>query len=480
MTRKKATLSLETTIETLSAKGNGLGLYKHPCGKDWVVEVPFAIPGDRVLASVYKKKSGVCHGRLEALITPSPLRQIPRCSHFGICGGCRWQQMSYEHQLLTKANYVRACFGGLLTESVSLRSIVPCDDYWQYRNKMEFSFSQDGKGEKFLGLIMDSSRGKVMNNTECHLVRGWFAALLTVMRQWWDSSGLSAYYPPKDLGSLRVLTLREGMKTRDKLVMLTVSGNADFALNKEQLNSFTSCVKNFMERDYPDDPVSIFLRIQQACKGKPTSFYEMHLYGPEYLREELSIQVHPGVPPERLSFHISPSAFFQPNTFQAEKFYSLALQMAEATKNSVVYDLYCGTGTIGLSIAKHVKQVVGIEISPEASLDARANASLNQITNYTIRCGSVGNLPGKESEEGMDMPDIVLVDPPRVGLDAQAINYLLALKAEKIVYISCNPKTQASDIATMVSKGYRLKIVQPVDQFPQTVHIENIALLVRE
>lgn len=478
---KKSFPTIEVQILHLTAKGNGVGLYNAPSGNQWTVEVPFAIPGDLVRARIYKKRSGIHYSFLEEVIEPSKSRKKPRCIHFGVCGGCRWQQMSYADQLMWKESYIRTCFGEMLNE-VQLGSIIPSDKEWEYRNKMEFSFSQNAKGERFLGLMMDSSRGRVMTITDCQLVRQWFMTALEAVRKWWHDSGLQAFHPYKDSGSLRVLTVREGMRTQDKLVMLTVSGNPDYALEKTHITSFVQAVKEAIETNFPaEGKLSIFLRIQQACKGKETNFFEMHLYGPDHYSEKMHVQSAPEEDAERLTFHISPSAFFQPNSSQAEKFYSLAIQMAGANKNSVVYDLYCGTGTIGLSIARHVKEVVGIEVSPESALDARTNASLNGIKNYSVLCGDVRHvLKSVFDDKLVSPPDILIIDPPRAGLDARALLHVLAFQVPKIVYISCNPKTQAADAEKIIAAGYVLKAIQPVDQFPHTVHIENIIILERK
>lgn len=476
--KKKNYPLVDLTINRLSPKGNGIATYQHPAGIEWTVEVPFTIPGDVVKAKIYKKSKGLHLSSLEEIITPSPHRQAPRCVHFGICGGCRWQQMSYSDQLQWKQKSVQHAFKAMLNDQIIFSPIVPSDHEWQYRNKMEFSFSQNAQGEHYLGLMVDAGRGKVLNLTECHLVHPWFVTVLEAVRKWWADSDLKAFHPYRNTGSLRVLTVREGMHTGDKLVMLTVSGNPDYALTKEQITSFTETVKEAIEPTFPRDQLSIFLRIHQAVKGTPTSFYEMHLYGPDHLNETMQVTNASRQPGERLTFNISPSAFFQPNTDQAEKFYSLALQMADASKSSVVYDLYCGTGTIGLSLASHVKHVVGIEASPEAALDAKTNAALNNIKNYQVFCGDVRHvLKTVFTEKELPPPDILIIDPPRVGLEAEALEYVLAFNVPTIVYISCNPKTQAANVSEMLEAGYHITAIQPVDQFPHTVHIENIVIL---
>ena len=213
----------DVKITEWTKKGNGLGTAVDN-DKRWI-EVPFSAPGDVVRAQLHRKRSGVYKGRLEEVLTPSPLRQAPKCLHFGVCGGCRWQHISYAEQLKIKQEHVETLFAPLKDPHTKFIPIEPCASPWNYRNKMEFSFSSDIKGEQFLGLIMDSSNGKVLNLQECHLVNPWFTELLGAVREWWKHSHLLAYYPPKNAGSLRTLTVREGMRTGDRLVMLTVSGN---------------------------------------------------------------------------------------------------------------------------------------------------------------------------------------------------------------------------------------------------------------
>jgi len=465
MPRKKSEKTVQVSIKELSKDGNGVGVWEE---SPTPVEVPFTCPGDVVLAKIRNKRSGKYHGQLLEVLQPSKERIQPRCIHFGYCGGCRWQHFSYERQLQLKQLFLQNILAPLLTAGVTLLPIMPCESPWAYRNKMEFSFSSDKKGNRFLGLMLEGSRGKVFNLTECHLVNPWMAEALKAVREWWADNGLTAYHPPTNQGSLRTLTLREGLSSGDRLAMLTVSGNPDFALSKPQLEAFTAYLRASVEPIDPQLNFSVFLRIQQILKGKPTEFYEMKLYGAEGLRETLN----------GLYFMVSPSSFFQPNSKQAEKIYQAALEMANVRGEEVVYDLYCGTGTLGISFAKHVKQVIGVEISEESALDARTNASINGLKNVTIFGGSCAAVLHKIREEkNLPKPDIVLLDPPRAGLDEKALEELLMLDGHTLIYISCNPISQARDLKALLEKGYRLIKIQPVDQFPQTIHLETVALL---
>ncbi|PJD96761.1 MAG: 23S rRNA (uracil(1939)-C(5))-methyltransferase RlmD [Parachlamydia sp.] len=478
MGRAKHSQHAELGIVEFSKKGNGIGFIKQN-EKLLPVEVPFTIPGDHIQASVQFKRRKAS-AQLVEISTPSPMRIAPKCSHFGICGGCRWQQLSYEEQLRLKEQKINGLFSSHLKATKSILPIIACEDPWQYRNKMEFTFSSDLSQNKFLGLIMDSSRGKVINLSECHLTNPWFIDLLNATREWWSGSTLDAYHHYRNTGSLRTLTAREGQRTGDRMVILTVSGNPDYALSKADLEQFVSTLRNAIEPHNQAGKLSIFLRIQQLAKGMATQFYEMLLYGPDKIRENLFIQNVSGEPATELEFKISPAAFFQPNTRQSERLYSLAIQLASISHLDVVYDLYCGTGTLSICLAKKAKMVLGIEICPEAVLDAEANAVQNTCANVRFLCGTVHEQLVKIAEENLyPSPDLVVVDPPRAGLDPHTINQLVKLNPKKILYISCNPVSQEENVKDLIAHGYSLDVVQPVDQFPHTVHIENIVVLAR-
>ncbi len=477
MAKRNPQQSVEVDITSFSKKGHGFGLTADE--KLRQVEVPFTLPGDKARALLQRKRGGTFTSRLEEVITPSPLRIEPRCQHFGVCGGCRWQQLAYTEQLKIKQAQVEALFCHLLDPGVVFHPILACDPPWHYRNKMEFSFSSDATGRQFLGLIIDGSRGKVLNITECHLVNPWMVQTLQATRAWWHESGLAAFHPHYNKGALRTLTVREGMRTGDRAVMLTVSGNPEDALNRQQLDSFVAFLRDAIEPLTPENNLCIMLRIQQAVKGKETTFYEMLLYGPDHIREVLNVQVAPGGNIDALTFSVSPSAFFQPNTRQAERLYSLGLQLLDIPADSIVYDLYCGTGTLGICAAKYAKLVIGIEISPESSLDARSNAANNGLDNVHILTGSARDvIKGIRDNHTFPLPDVVMVDPPRAGLDAETLTHLAELRPGKLLYISCNPVSQAENIKELKAMGYQIAAIQPVDQFPHTIHVENIVLLV--
>ncbi len=438
---------MEALIQKFSLKGYGVA--------DGV-EIAHAIPGDRILFEITRKKRLPQKGRLLEILSASPDRIETRCKHALICGGCCWQQMNYPAQLRIKEERVEKAFGK------KSDPIIPCENDWGYRNKMEFTFSENRARTRFLGLMIAQAEPYVFNLTECHLGANWFADVVASVRSWWEGVQIQAYNPPLDTGALRYLTLRNAIRTDQKMAILNVSSNPEYALSRKDLDGFVKAVQEAVEGS-----VSVFLRIHQAKKGRPTKFYEMHLHGPDHIVEELHLEM------ARLSFKISPSSFFQPNTIAAEKLYNTALSMIDQA--DVVYDLYSGTGTLGMAASQKAKQVIGIELSPEAVIDAEENILRNQIQNMKMIQGDVGKVLTKLLDE--KIPDVVILDPPRAGLDSLALHHLKTLQPKKIIYISCNPITQAENVSELMKVGYQLKRLQPIDQFPHTYHIENIALL---
>ena len=356
------------------------------------------------------------------------------CKHFGVCGGCKFQNVEYDQQLEMKEEMVRQLFG-------DVRPIIGCKSEWRWRNKMEFSFSQNKAGDRFLGLMMRNKRGRVVTLDECLLTSEWFVQTLQDVYAWWEESGLEAYFPPGNRGELRTLMLREGIHTGEKMAVLGVMGDAE-------IEGFADAV---------GDIESVMIRRQYAQKGVPTRFTEEVVSGRDHIYEQLF----------DYRFKVRAGSFFQPNTVQAEVLYETALEELEEV--DLLLDLYCGAGSIGIVASKKAKRVVGVEIVPEAAEAARENSALNGVNMEVIEGdveSSLGELKGA---------DCVILDPPRAGLTDKCIQNVLELGAKKILYISCNPKSQKKNIDKM--EDYEVEWVQPVDQFPHTPHIENIVCL---
>jgi 23S rRNA (uracil1939-C5)-methyltransferase len=460
-------------IEKISSRGEGIGtIEKADTSSKVKVAIAATVPGDEVTTEIVGKKKGVYIGSLLTVSSPSSLRVEPRCKHVSFCGGCSLQQMDYAAQLSHKESELHAAFSPLFSGKIC--PIIPASSPWMYRNKMEYTFSQDREKNRFLGLMKVHTKGRVEPITECYLAPEWFISLLAEVRLWWEESNLLAFHLHNNTGSLRTLTLREGKKTGQKMVILTVSGCAEYALHRKHLDAFVTCVHKVIPKE--ENP-SIFLCVQQAIAGSPTQFYEMQLSGPAHICEELEIVCDSYKKSYR--FAISPTAFFQPNTLQAEKIYAVALQMAGLTPKKLVFDLYAGTATLGMIFSSFAEKVIAIEMNPYAVFDAEYNKAHNAIENLQITKGDVAKVLKElyEKEPTLERPDLIVLDPPRMGLSLQAVQVVLQLAPETIIYISCAPLAQARDCQILLENGYVITDIQPIDQFPHTVHVENVVKL---
>lgn len=476
--RTMSSQQIEVTVTEISKTGNGAGAVNIG-GETVLCEVPFTVPGDIVKASITHTKDGVALAKLASIVKASPLRTAPRCAHFSKCGGCRFQHVPYKGQLLHKEKVVRDSFAGLLRDNVAVHPIMGAKNPWNYRSKMDYTFAYDESGKSYLGHVEDGTKGNVLTINECHLCPQWFMDAVICVKQWWDASKIPPYDPINNKGVLRHLTLREGRRSGDRMVILSLANRNDFELNMRHIEKFVAQLNEYVKPHQEENKLSVFLRIHQISEGTTSSQYDMLLYGPGFIREGLKVHLDKDREPVNLMFEVGPAAFFQPNPQQTEVFIARALEMAGLTPESVVYDLYCGTGTFGLSASKFVKAVIGIELSPESASNARTNAKRNECDNVSIYSGAVRHVLNQLQENGAPRPDTVIINPPRSGLDPIAMEHLLDLKAPTILYISCYPQSQAKNIEALTGKGYRLTDIQPVDQFPQTNHIENIALLRR-
>jgi 23S rRNA (uracil1939-C5)-methyltransferase len=451
----------EIEIVDFSPRGWGVGRLDDGKGKSKDVEVAHALPGDIISVNASKqKKKKYYKARLLEVIQASENRVVPRCAHTRTCGGCSWQELAYPKQLSYKTDIVRKAFHAHLGTYVDVKNTVPSPRLFHYRNKMEFSFSENKAGEKFLGLMIAGTRRYVFNVGLCHLMDGWTEKLLDTVRTWWSLSNLTAYCPHDNSGHLHTMIVRQTTYTNQKMVMLTVT--ADSPIDKK---AFASAVRKSVGED-----TSIFIREHHAKKGM-TSFDTLEkLTGQDCMTEKMVINGR------ELFFRISPTSFFQPNTLQAEAFYAKAMQMLDLSKHrSIVFDLYSGTGTLAVIASHFAKKVIAIELNPESVSDAKRNVSINKVSNVEVLEGDVEKILPSVSIK----PEVVIIDPPRAGLTSKAIDTIGELLPPKILYIACNPVTQAQNIAVLAAYGYKPKLVQPFDQFPHTAHVENIVYLVR-
>jgi 23S rRNA (uracil1939-C5)-methyltransferase len=430
--------SLLLEIESLAYGGKGIARRD-----GYVVFVSGALPGDRVRAEVTRAKRGYAEARATEIVSPSPDRVPERCDHGGgPCPGAPWQALPYEEQLRHKQQQVDDALtrlGGL--SGYELEPIEPAVEQWRYRNKLEYSFGERD-GELTLGYHARGRWDQVVDAEDCLLASEENNAARNEVRAWARAQGLPAYDSGAGSGVLRNLVVREGRRTGQLQTRLVTSAE-----------------------EIPRPPVDLHTIVEGAGSGTdgPTG-----ALGREHLEEELC----------GLRFRISHSAFFQTNTEMAERLYGIAAEMAALEADERLYDLFCGIGTLGLTIARRAGEVWGIELVPEAVADAEENARLNQIENAQFRVGDARKLIRPLVEEA-GRPDVVVVDPPRAGLSKKVVRRLIECEARRIVYVSCNPTTLAPNAAQLTEADYRLRRVRPVDMFPQTPHIECVASLER-
>ncbi|MCB9730009.1 MAG: class I SAM-dependent RNA methyltransferase [Deltaproteobacteria bacterium] len=453
--------------------------------------VPRAVPGDEVEAVVGEVRRGRIGTRLERVLRASPHRVEAPCPHFGRagdlspgCGGCSLQALEYSQQLEAKRAWVRRL---LVAHGVDGELVLPplgMARPLHYRNKMEFSFGRDAGGALSLGLHPGGYRHEVLLLERCLLMSEPGFALVRAVHRFADERGLEPLSSRTGEGFLRGLLVREGLRTGERMLDLVTTGLESTTMDgrvvaaAEVARAFRDAVLDAAQR--LGAPVSsLYWTRHIAQRGSPTRMEAHHLDGQPVLHEKLHIA---GLPPLRFAIH--PRAFFQPNTSQAELLYGVVARAAgldaSAPARARLLDLYAGTGTIGLALAPLCREVIGIELVADAVENARANARANGITNARFVCGDVSEALGAE---GLDQPgaaDLVVVDPPRAGLMGGAVEALTRIAAPRLVYVSCNPASLARDLGPLRAAGFRLRSVQPVDMFPQTAHVENVALLERD
>jgi 23S rRNA (uracil1939-C5)-methyltransferase len=443
---------VEVRIDSLAYGGNGVGRLD-----GFVVFVRGGLPGDLVRARATKVKRGFAEATRTALLEPGADRVEAPCRHFGTCGGCRFQDLAYERQLDAKGTQVRDALvrlGGY--EDPPLEPIVPARSIYGYRNKLEYSFAA-GTEHLVLGFHRAGRWDEVIDVEECLLTTGTGNAIREAVKEWARAESLEPYDQDTQTGYLRHLVVREGRNTGQLLVLLvTAPGerfDADFLI--ETLTRFPAVQSiHWAVNDRPAEVTTLPTRL---------------LWGEQWIEEELL----------GLRFRVRPNAFLQTNTEMAETLYRLALDAAGLTGSERVYDLYCGTGTIGLALAADAGSVWGVEISEESVACAIENAEANGISNARFFAGNVGQSL-EELADRAGPPDVVVVDPPRAGLAGKALRRTGALGAPRLVYVSCNPTTLASDLAVLRDEyGYELVRCTPVDMFPHTPHIESVSLLTR-
>jgi 23S rRNA (uracil1939-C5)-methyltransferase len=444
----------------------------------FVVFVEGAVPGDSVKVRILKAKKSYAEAKVVSIEQPSPHRVTPKCRHFGPCGGCKWQHVDYQLQLKFKQQHVVDAFERIGDfPSPNVLPIIGSDDAFFYRNKMEYSFSAKEWLESppmtpttsesdighstldiHLGLHVPQRYDKVLEITECLLQSDESNAILNFVRSFARREKLAVYLSDEDAGYLRFLVIRQGKRTNELMVNLVTFEDRPEIMNQmtQELLRAVPAVTTVVN--------TINSKKAQVAFGDCERVYA----GEGIIHERLG----------DLMFTISTGSFFQTNTAQAEKLYAVARDLAALKPSDVVWDLYSGTGSIALFISDAVSRVIGVESVGASVEDAERNAKANQITNCTFVLGDLKDRLTKDTEwiKSHQKPDVMIIDPPRSGMHPKVVKEILDLAPPRIVYVSCNPATQARDVKLLAGR-YEILALQPVDMFPHTYHIENVAQL---
>ncbi len=465
--RKKRSYTVEgVTIVDTSAKGRGIGK------KDGqVIFVEKTVPGDVVDVLVTGKKKKVPHGRVQRWVEPSPDRIEARCAHFGECGGCKWQSLDYAKQLYYKEKTVRDAMERIAQMQVEdFRPILGCVEPFNYRNKVEFTFSNKRwipahileLGEKVewkhaLGYHVSGAFDKVLQIDECHLAWPVINEIRNAIHAFATEQEWEFYDIRNHTGYLRNVVFRTSEGTRELMVLLIVA--------EDQPERIDALFGHLAEH-FP--AITSFLYIHSTkLNSSYTDLIPVPWRGPEFITEHLG----------EWKYRISPTSFFQTNSLQAKALYNVVRDFVGTEKVGTIYDLYCGAGSIGIYVNDLAEKVVGIEYVESAVHDAHANCALNGLDHLEFYAGDMKRLLTDDWTSRHGVPEVVITDPPRAGMDEAVCRQLLKLGAPRIVYVSCNPGTQARDLAILAER-YEVVAIQPVDMFPQTTHVENVAHLV--
>ena len=454
-------------IKVLDAGAKGVSVAKAPDGK--VIFIPNVVPGDVVDVQTFKKRKSFYEGKAVKFHEYSEHRVEPICEHFGVCGGCKWQNMKYSQQLYYKQNEVKNHLQRIgKVELPELEPILGSEKKFFYRNKMEFSFSNSRwlteqeieqtetlENRNALGFHIPKMWDKILDIQKCHLQEDPSNAIRNEVRDFANTHGLTFFNPRAHEGLLRTLMLRTA-STGEIMVLIQFFEN-DKA-NRELL----------LDHLYEKFPQITSLQYVVNNKANDTLYdTDIKLYkGRDYILEEM----------EGLKFSINAKSFYQTNSDQAYELYKITRDFAGLTGDEIVYDLYTGTGTIAQFVSKKAKKVIGVESVPEAIADAKENAKRNNITNCDFFVGDMKVVFNENFIAQHGHPDVIITDPPRDGMHAAVIDQILKIAPNKIVYVSCNSATQARDLALM-DETYKVTRVRPVDMFPQTHHVENVVLL---
>ena len=457
------------TVKVLDAGAKGVSVAKAPDGK--VIFITNVVPGDVVDVQTFKKRKAYYEGKAIHFHEYSEHRTEPVCEHFGVCGGCKWQNMKYSQQLYYKQNEVYNHLKRIgKIEMPEFEPILGSEKQFFYRNKMEFGFSnarwmteaeinsdQDFDDRNALGFHIPKMWDKILDINKCHLQADPSNAIRNEIRRFALQNNLTFFNPRNHEGLLRTLMIRTA-STGEIMVLIQF-----FEENKVQ----RELIMNHLAVTFPE-----ITSLQYVINSKQNdTIYDQNVVlfkGRDYILEEM----------EGLHFSINAKSFYQTNSEQAYELYKITRDFAGLTGNELVYDLYTGTGTIAQFVSKQARKVIGVEAVPEAIADAKENAKRNNITNCEFYVGDMKNVFNDAFIAQHGQPDVIITDPPRDGMHGDVVKQILSIAPKKIVYVSCNSATQARDLALM-DEMYQVTRVRPVDMFPQTHHVENVVLLER-
>ena len=481
---KKKNLPIIEHVEITGVAAEGKALVRI---NDIVTFVPNCVPGDIVDLQITKKKHSFMEAKVLRVVKPSAVRCPAVCKHFGVCGGCKWQILPYSEQLKYKQqqiidNLTRigkiTVNGERLEASGVLRPIIGSKHIYEYRNKLEFTCADrkwipselfneltserinELKTEPGLGFHIPNCFDKVLDIEECHLMPEINNRIRNGVREYARTHGLTFYNEHTHEGLLRTIILRNNHK--GELMVIFSFG--------EKIEDWRLEIEEFLEWMHTEFPEIISLLYVENLKFNDTiGDQEVKVYfGQDHIMEEM----------EGLQFKVGPKSFYQTNTEQAYELYKVARDFAELTGDELVYDLYTGTGTIANFVSRQARQVIGIEYVPEAIEDAKVNSKINNIENTLFFAGDMKDILNDDFIAVHGRPDVIITDPPRAGMHEDVVNVILNAEPKRIVYVSCNPATQARDLALLDAK-YTVTKVQPVDMFPHTQHVENVVQLCR-
>lgn len=467
--KKKLPLLENITITAVAAEGKALARVD-----DKVVFVPYVVPGDVVDLQVKKKKNSYMEAVAVKIHEYSPLRDTPFCQHYGVCGGCKWQCLKYEEQLKAKQQQVYDNLTRIgKVELPEFMPILGSKKTREYRNKLEYGFSnkrwltedevrQDVKYDVMdaVGFHITGAFDKILDIEKCHLMDDLQNKIRNDIREYALKNGLVFYDLRQNAGLLRSMMMRNSNTGE---FMLLVQFRIETAEEKEQ----AMALMQHLADTFPE--ITSLLYVDNHKANDTFGDQEVHCFkGTDFIYETM----------EDLKFKVGPKSFYQTNTDQAYELYSVARSFADLTGNELVYDLYTGTGTIANFVAKKARKVIGIEYVPEAIEDAKVNSQINNIDNTLFYAGDMKDILNKDFIEEHGRPDVIITDPPRAGMHQDVIDTILFAAPKRIVYVSCNPATQARDLQ-LLDADYKVAKVQPVDMFPHTQHVENVVLLER-